>query len=167
MTVEQLRWLVAYNCWANTRLLRAASALRIEEFERDMRASFGSLKGTLIHILWGECGWLQFWLIGSFLPQPEADDYPDFAVLQNAWIRHDEAYAAYLHGLTQAELDAPRILDDVTYTLGELIQHALNHSTFHRGQAVLLLRQLGHQPPPTDYDGFLAEARMNLAPGEV
>jgi uncharacterized damage-inducible protein DinB len=43
--------------------------------------------------------------------------------------------------------------------LGELVQHALNHSTFHRGQVVLLLRQMGHVPPPTDYAEYLAEAR--------
>ena len=52
-----------------------------------------------------------------------------------------------------------RALDAIPYTLGELIQHALNHSTYHRGQAALLLRQLGHVPPFTDYHDFLAEAR--------
>ena len=68
MTVEQLRLLAAYNHWANTRLLRAAATLSVEERERDLRASFGSLHGTLIHILWGERGWLHFWQEGDFCP---------------------------------------------------------------------------------------------------
>jgi uncharacterized damage-inducible protein DinB len=159
VTVEQLRWLVAYNRWANARLLQAATLLSAEELERDLRASFGSLQGTLIHILWGERGWLHFWQHRAFLLRPAPGDYPDFASLRSAWTCHEEAYAAYLCGLTQAELDVPRMVDDETYTLGELVQHTLNHSTHHRGQVTLLLRQLGHEPPSTGYRDFLTEAR--------
>jgi uncharacterized damage-inducible protein DinB len=159
MTVEQLRSLVACNHWANTHLLQAAASLSVEERERDLRASFGSLQGTLIHILWGERGWLHLWQHGTFLPNPTPGDYPDFASLQSAWTHHEEAYAAYLLGLTQAQLDAPRAVEANSYTLGELVQHILNHSTQHRGQITLLLRQLGHQPPSTDYRRFLTEQR--------
>lgn len=159
MTVEQLSLLVAYNRWANTRLLEAAESLSVPELERDLRASFDSLQGTLIHILWGEQGWLHLWREGTFLPDPVPGEYPDLASLKNVWSQHQEAYAAYLHGLTQAQLDAPRAVGPNTYALGELIQHILNHSTYHRGQVTLLLRQLGHEPPSTDYRRFLTEAR--------
>jgi len=159
VTVAQLRSLVAYNRWANTRLLQATAALRVEERERDLRASFGSLQGTLIHILWGERGWLHFWQTGDFVPWPTPGEYPDFEHLQSARAPHEDAYAAYLFDLTQTELDAQRILDANTYTLGELVQHSFNHSTFHRGQVTLMLRQLGHVPPSTDYHDFLAEWR--------
>jgi uncharacterized damage-inducible protein DinB len=160
MTVDQLVSLVAYNRWANTRLLEATAALSAEERERDVRASFGSLQGTLVHILWGEHGWLRFWQEGADVPPPGPDDYPDFASLRSAWSDHERVYEAYLHGLVQADLDGPRPLDTTSYHLGELVQHALNHSTFHRGQVVLLLRQMGHVPPPTDYAEYLAEARV-------
>ena len=159
MTPNQLHNLALYNRWANTRLFQASAALTAEERERDLHASFESLEGTLIHILWGERGWLNFWQTGNFVPQPSPSDYPDFASLREAWTRHDETYVTYLRGLTQPELDSSRTLDATTYTLGELIQHALNHSTYHRGQVALLLRQLGHTPPFTDYHDFLAEVR--------
>jgi uncharacterized damage-inducible protein DinB len=163
VTAEQLRWSAAYNGWANARLLEAATALSEEEFERDLRASFGSLKGTLAHLLWGERGWLRFWQVGDFIPQPISDEQHDFASLRSAWGRHEEAYESYMIGLTQAELDTPRTLDATIYTLGELVQHALNHSTYHRGQVALLMRQLGHAPPATDCHDFLAEARVETA----
>jgi uncharacterized damage-inducible protein DinB len=162
VTVEQLRSLVAYNRSANNRLLEAAAALGVEELERDLRASFDSLRGTLIHILWGERGWLHFWQAGVFLPDPLPGDYPDFASLRSAWTHHQEAYAAWLLGLTQPELDAPRSVDANTYSLGELVQHTLNHSNHHRGQVTLLLRQLGYNPPPTDYRDFLTETRYSV-----
>jgi len=161
--VEQLRSLAAYNRWANTRLLQATAVLSVEERERDLRASFGSLQGTLIHILWGERGWLHFWQHGTFVPRPTPGEYPDFASLRSAWTHHEDAYTGYLLGLTQTELDAPRALDADIYTLGELVQHTFNHSTFHRGQVTLMLRQLGHEPPSTDYHDFLAEWRAGTA----
>jgi uncharacterized damage-inducible protein DinB len=163
VTVEQLWSLVAYNRWANTRLLQVAAALSAEELERDLRASFGSLQGTLLHILWGERGWLHFWQEGSFVPEPTPGEYPDFANLWSAWTHHEDAYAAYLQGLTPAGLDTLRVVDDYTYTWGELVQHTLNHSTYHRGQVTLLLRQLGHEPPCTDYRDFLTEKRAGTA----
>jgi uncharacterized damage-inducible protein DinB len=159
MTPNQLQNQAHYNRWANHRLLKASAALTSEERQRDLHASFHSLEGTLIHILWGERGWFSFWQTGNFVSHPAPGDYPDFAALERAWTTHDEAYVSYLCSLTQSELDAPRTLDAITYTLGELIQHALNHSTYHRGQVALLLRQLGHTPPFTDYHDFLAEAR--------
>jgi uncharacterized damage-inducible protein DinB len=159
MIPNQLQNLAHYNRWANNRLLEASSALTAEERKQDLHASFNSLEGTLIHILWGERGWLSFWQTGNFVPRPGHGEYPDFVCLQSAWARHDEAYVTYLCSLTQPELDAPRTLDATTYTLGELIQHALHHSTYHRGQVALLLRQLGHAPPFTDYHDFLAEVR--------
>lgn len=163
MTPNQLQNQAHYNRWANQRLLEASAALTAEERERDLRASFVSLQGTLIHILWGERGWLSFWQTGNFVPRPAPGDYADFTALQRTWATHDEAYVTYLCSLTNAELDAPRTLDATTYTLGELIQHALNHSTYHRGQVALLLRQLGHTPPFTDYHDFLAEARVQAS----
>ena len=162
MTVAMLRSLAAYNRWANARVLDAAAALNAEDLGRDLRASFRSLQGTLIHIVWGEQGWLHLWQHGVFLREPADGDYPDIESLRGAWSRHETAYAAYLAGLTQADLDSPRAVEANTYPLGELVQHILNHSTYHRGQAALLLRQLGQEPPPTDYRYFLTQTRANV-----
>lgn len=159
MTVEQLGWLATYNRWANTRLLQMAATLTAPELERDLEASFGSLRGTLIHLLWGERGWLRFWQVGEFVPEPRSEDYPDWKALEQAWREHQERYERFLHGLTQTDLDGHRTLDGTIYTLGELVQHSLNHSTYHRGQIALLIRQLGYAPPFTDYHDFLAQAR--------
>lgn len=158
MTVELLRSLVAYNEWANLRLLKASACITRAERERDLLASFGSIHGTLVHILWGERGWLHMWRHGTFLPDPVPDDYPDFESLRTAWADHGPIYQGYLSGLSQADLDAPRSVDGNTYSLGELVQHTLMHSTHHRGQVVVLLRQLGYEPPCVDYRVFMTES---------
>ena len=41
---------------------------------------------------------------------------------------------------------------------GALIQHLANHSTYHRGQVALMMRQLAAEPRATDFAMFLMEA---------
>lgn len=69
---------------------------------------------------------------------------------------------AYLDTLTDAALAGPlsyRLLSGVERrnTLADLVRHVVNHSTYHRGQAVTQLRQLGATPPSTDLVAFLWE----------
>ena len=66
--------------------------------------------------------------------------------------------------LTQADLESPRTVDADFYTLGEFVQHVLNHSTYHRGQVTVPLQQLGDAVPSTDYRDFLTESRAGIKP---
>lgn len=159
MNTQDIRTLFAYDHWANRRLLAAASLLAHQDFSRDLQASFGSVRGTLLHILWGEWRWLRFWQEGSFMPEFAPEDFPDVPALEASWTSLEQEHQAFAAGLTQQLLDASRTVGGKEYTLGELIQHLLNHSTYHRGQVVLLLRQLGVTPPATDYRLFLTEGR--------
>ena len=51
------------------------------------------------------------------------------------------------------------------FKLAHLMQHLANHSTYHRGQVALMLRQLGAEPMPTDFHAFLVEGRDQAAVG--
>jgi uncharacterized damage-inducible protein DinB len=42
-------------------------------------------------------------------------------------------------------------------TLAHLMQHLANHSTYHRGQVALMMRQLDAEPVATDFHVFLME----------
>jgi uncharacterized damage-inducible protein DinB len=150
---------LAYNRWANRRLLDAARLLPADAFSRDLKASFGSIRGTLIHILWGECGGLRYWQEGQFVPEFTLDEFETVAAREARWCELEQAQRAFLTWLTDEDLSGDRAVDEHTYSLAELIHHLLNHSTFHRGQVVLLLRQLGHTPPCTDFREFLTEER--------
>jgi uncharacterized damage-inducible protein DinB len=159
MNLQEVRTWFAYNHWANRRLLQAAGELPTEDFDRDVRASFGSIKGTLRHLLWGERGWLRHWTEGSFGPDLSATELPDLPSLVAEWARLEEAQDAFVRGLNEEKLREPRKVHEDSYVLRELLQHCLNHSTHHRGQVVLMLRQLGRTPPGTGFRQFLTESR--------
>lgn len=159
MNVESVRTLFEYNRWANRRLLAAAGELSPEELDRDLRGSFGSIKGTLRHLLWGERGWLLFWRESDFGPELSPEELSDLPTIVREWNALEANKDAFLGGLTDAALAAPRNVDENGYVLSELLQHAVNHSTHHRGQVVLMLRQLGKTPPGTGFRQFLTESR--------
>jgi uncharacterized damage-inducible protein DinB len=156
---DDVRILFAFDHWANGRLLEGAARLTPEEFVRDLGASFGSVRGTLIHIIWGEKRWLHRWVHGSRLPDPAPTDFPDCATLGEALLQVSAERRAFAEQLSDQGLQSTMIIRDQEFTLADLIRHVTNHSTYHRGQVVLLLRQLGHTPPPTDYALFVLESR--------
>jgi uncharacterized damage-inducible protein DinB len=159
MNLEDVRTLFAYNRWANRQLLEAVGQLSAEELDRDVRASFASLKGTLRHLLWGERSWLRFWEHKSFEPDLSPTDLPDLASILAAWTRLEEEQSAFARRLTDKKVAARCPVAENAYVLGELIQHAVNHSTHHRGQVTLMLRQLGKTPPNTGFRQFLTASR--------
>ena len=157
MNTFDVRRLFAYNDWANYRVLVATAPVSPNDFGRDLGASFGSLRGTLIHIMWGEKRWLQRWLDGSPLEDPPPAAFADVGSLGEAWLALERERAAFLSELTDDQLGALLDIRGVNYRLADLIQHLLNHSTYHRGQVALLLRQLGHAPAATDFRVFVHE----------
>src|SRR4030095_10726352 len=159
MSLDSVRTLLAYNHWANRRLLQAVGELSPEELDRDLRGSFQSIKETLRHLLWGERSWLRFWRDDDFGPKLSPADFRDLPSIVETWGALEKEQNRYVRGLTEETLRAPRSVDDDPYVLEELIQHCMNHSTHHRGQVVLMLRQLGRTPPGTGFRQFLTASR--------
>jgi len=65
----------------------------------------------------------------------------------------------FLNGLTDESLEKMLPIRTTEISLGNLMQHLANHSTYHRGQVALMMRQLSAQPVPTDFHLFLLSGR--------
>ncbi|MDP9119936.1 MAG: DinB family protein [Acidobacteriota bacterium] len=157
-----VRQLLLYTLWADRVCLQAVSQVREEDMTREAGTSFGSLLGTLAHVLGSQRLWLCRFEGKPAESAPSPAGYPDRETLQAAWMETAAELGFFLAALTPAQV-ASQITwtstEGVTRTrpLWQLILHLVNHSTYHRGQAVSLLRQLGYAPPATDLLHFFIE----------
>ena len=84
---------------------------------------------------------------------------PDLAGVQLKWAEVEREQVEFVNRLTNESL--PRMLPvrETQISLAHLMQHLANHSTYHRGQVALMMRQLAAQPLATDFAMFLMEGR--------
>jgi uncharacterized damage-inducible protein DinB len=162
MNTEDVRRLYDYNRWANHRLLDSAKRLEPAEFVRDLGASLRSVQGTLVHILWAEWIWLRRWHGESPKEVWPETDYPDVAAVESRWDRLEREQEELIANLSDERLRTRIAYENLKgerweYSLAEMMQHVVNHSSYHRGQIASLLRQLGHVPASTDLLLFIDE----------
>lgn len=155
----------AYNGWANRRLYDAALALPHAEATADRGAAFGSIVGTLNHIMVADLIWLARFR-GQRNPPLSLDHvlHDDRAELAAARRVLDADIARFVDGLSEADLAAAftytTVTDGraVTQPLGPALAHLFNHQTHHRGQVHALLTGLGHAAPALDLIYYQREA---------
>ncbi|HEY8183574.1 MAG TPA: DinB family protein [Thermoanaerobaculia bacterium] len=155
MTADDIRTLYKYNRWANHRITAACRPLDADAFTRNLGNSFGSIRDTLVHTLWAEWIWLERWQ-GQSPKQPAVfNDYPDLAAIEKRWSEVENGQESVIAGITDASLTRRIGYENLSnqrweYSLGHMMQHVANHSTYHRGQVVTMLRQLGAKAVSTD-----------------
>jgi uncharacterized damage-inducible protein DinB len=164
-----------YNQWMNTKVYEAAGRLPAAELGRDRQAFFGSVLGTLNHIMVGDIVWLK--RLGTHpaahrsldvvreMQQPASLDeivHRDLAGLQSVRKALDAVILAWAAELTQADLD--HVLDYRNMKgvaqrklFGSLVLNLFNHQTHHRGQATTLLFQAGQDVGVTDLLALIPE----------
>lgn len=163
MNIADLRRLYTYTEWANDRLLGVIAALPDEQFTRPIVSSFPSIRDTLAHIVSAEWVWLRRWLGESPLQMPDWLSEPSLATLQDELRRNEAERRAFLDRIDDETVAATihyRSIkgDPFSLPLGETMLHCANHSTYHRGQLVTMLRQAGaHAVPSTDYSLFVRD----------
>jgi uncharacterized damage-inducible protein DinB len=167
--VADIQELYRYNQWANDRAFEAASGLTLEEFTRDLKNSYPSVRDTLTHIVWAEWIWLQRWKGTSVQHRFDAAEFPDVYALNTRWVELKTEQRAFIESVTVERLG--EVVEYVNlqgqtwrYRLWRQMYHVVNHSTYHRGQLTTMLRQLGTVPIPTDFLVFHDELDSGTAP---
>lgn len=146
----------SYNRLANERLYGACSSLSDGERTTDRGAFFGSIHGTLNHMLVGDRIWMTRFE-GGEAPSTNLDAilYGDFDPLRGARVAEDARIEAYMALLTAESLDGT-----IAYVNNEgrefrdplpvLLAHLFNHQTHHRGQVTAMLAKTGVDCPVLD-----------------
>ena len=148
MTQHELLMLVDYHYWARDRMLDAVAALSQAAYIEPRGSSFGSIRDTLVHTYGAERIWLARWHGHSPSAGPDIGQLPDLAALRAAWASLESDVRAYAQGL-----EGERVNERVRYrnmkgveaesSRWTMLQHVVNHASYHRGQVTTMVRQAG------------------------
>lgn len=165
--LEHLQLLATYNRWMNEKLYCAAGSLPADALTADRQAFFGSILGTLNHLLVADLIWLRRFAdhpasheIRAVLdiPAPRALDevlLADFVELEQQRVWLDERICGWIASLREEDLDTTLAYSSMKgvparKNLHSLLAHLFNHQTHHRGQVTALLAQAGVDYGTTD-----------------
>ena len=143
----------AYNIWANDLLTNALLQQEEEFLTRKLEGSFPNIRATLLHIWFAEMGWLSR-LEGKGWEASAVDNFSgDAAALCKDWQATSLAFKSFVE---TANLEKTVFFEhkgnDYHIPSREISQTVFNHGTYHRGQVIMMMRQLSlTDVPKTDY----------------
>lgn len=147
MDSTYLKQLTDYTAWVNKEVISWLRQLTDEQWKQEHRSSFPGIRKTVLHIVSAENIWLAFWkkksapVFLSAVFDGSTDDLLDI------WEKTTAELVDFMRQYPPGEHDMPVILQwrGETWQMAfwQTIVHFVNHSTYHRGQLVTLLRQTG------------------------
>ena len=151
MDFQGLKTLVDYHYWARDRLLEAVEHLSPEELTKDLGNSFPSIRDTLVHLYGAECIWCARWDGSAPQTMPDPVGFPDIATIRRVWADQELKVRGALEGLGAqgvGKLIEYRTLngEPQAQPFWQMLQHLVNHGSYHRGQVTTMLRQVGQRP---------------------
>ena len=151
-----------YDKWAAQRILAAASSLGPEPYAQDLGASFGGLHGALVHIYAAQRLWLDRWKGNSPKAMLAVEQLPTLDVLKERWESYRVEFEDFIRLMNDDNMKEKFSYVDFQGQFQEMPLHlqmlnVILHAAHHRGQASMLLRQLGVEPPDTGFMTFLKE----------
>lgn len=144
----------AYNHWADQQLANWLRSGSEQDINQEIESSYSSLKETVIHIWNAEYLWLQIVKNESSDNSPAKGFEGSKEDLLKGWLQASEKFSNHLKTMSIEDLQVqrPRSRGDGYLMIADMIQHCMNHSTYHRGQLITMGRQAGLQEPPrTDF----------------
>ncbi len=167
--LEQTCAAARYNRWMNRKIYELCAGMEDIERKRPRGAFFGSIHGTLNHILLADRIWLlrltadrERYALRDASGQPievralSQELYDDFAELREQRAQTDDDIVKYCEQLDEAALETDFVYKTFAGSSQQhkawwAVAHFLNHQTHHRGQVTTLLMQAGVDPGVTDF----------------
>ncbi|EHM02265.1 DinB family protein [Acetobacteraceae bacterium AT-5844] len=159
ISAEWARMMAAYNAEMNRRFYAAAARLPDEARRAEEGAFFGSLHGTLCHLLWGDTAWMAR-LDGGEGPGVGIADsarmIQDFTALQDARWAMDNRIIRWAEALEDSALEGDLVWysqvakAELRRPVAMAVTHLFLHQNHHRGQAHALLTRHGEDTGATD-----------------
>lgn len=156
----------AFNLWANELLVACIKNLPGAVQKQTVNSSFPSLCATLQHMLVAESVWYQRIKLLEPVVPPQINSDADCSAVADALLQQSKQWQQWVQQAQPHMFDHEFIYynskkEKFKQPVFQVLLHVFNHNTYHRGQLVTLLRQLGvQQIPATD---FIEWSRKKMA----
>jgi uncharacterized damage-inducible protein DinB len=184
MNLSDIETLFAYNRWANRRMFSVLEKLTDQQLSFTRQSSFPSIHESVLHIIAAEWIWLKRWkgsspratildqgtaaMMHSALRNGGVEPEPlsTLSGLRNFADSVEDERREFLQSLNEDALCGRAKYTDMSgksysMPLAPLMQHVVNHGTYHRGQVTTLLRQIGAETISLDMVYFFYEEEEN------
>ncbi|HEU5138661.1 MAG TPA: DinB family protein [Bacillales bacterium] len=157
-----------YHVWANKRLFERVKELPEDVYDQEIQSVFPSIAETFAHLYIVDTVWLGVMRDDGFediqaasRQAAEAANEKSIEEMETLFTELTGRYREFLD--SQEDLEKPMAPEHPAFGrlethLSELIQHVVNHGTYHRGNITAMIRQQGHESVMTDYIMYLYEA---------
>ncbi len=155
MTLNDINFMFDYIYWARDRVLEVVDTIDPALFTREVHTSHHSIQETMVHMFGSEKLWSTRWRGESPTSREDPKAYPTIASVRARWREIETEVRAHLAAMAPG--DEQRIVRYATlegvpveYPWWQTAMQVTNHSTYHRGQIITMLRQAGASGVGTD-----------------
>jgi uncharacterized damage-inducible protein DinB len=153
-----------YNLWANSKVTGYLKNLKPELLDKQLISSFDTIRKTIYHIWDAELIWYNRISGTSFTHWPSESLKGSFDEFVNEFTSQSKLFIDLVAGKTEIELAQDfeyKSMEGKPYKnpVCDSVLHCMNHSTFHRGQIITMLRNVGYTDlSSTDFITFIRES---------
>ena len=154
---ELLKQLSVYNIWATQKLVEVILSLDEEKQNRQLPSSFNSLYNTLLHMWDAENIWWQRMKLQERIIAPSENFNGTIEDICNNLLQQERQWEVWISNASELSIDhvfayTNTKREHFKQPIYQMLLHVFNHGTYHRGQIVNMLRQLGVEKiPQTDF----------------
>ena len=156
-----------FNIWANRRIVQLVRQMEDGLIDEETPSSFNTIRKTIYHIWGAQVIWLNRLQGISLTEWPSIDQQGNFAGYDLYLIQQSEDFHKHIVQKPESypeTLCMYRVMTGKEYQnrVWQIVMHCMNHSTYHRGQIITMMRTLGITDViPTDYILYLREMQSS------
>jgi uncharacterized damage-inducible protein DinB len=154
---ELLKQMASYNIWANQKIIDVILSLPEEKQMTEVPSSFNSLNKTLLHMWDAESIWWQRMKLQERFVRPSDDFKGTTSDVVNGLMSQSRLWEEWVNNVSESMLEHVFEFrnikkEQIKMPIWQMLTHVFNHGTYHRGQLINMLRQLGAEKlPQTDF----------------
>ena len=154
---ELLKQMSTYNIWANQKIIDVILSLNEEKQMAEVPSSFNSIHKTLLHIWDAESVWWQRMKLHERFVRPSDNFKGTTRDVVNGLMSQSKLWEGWVSNVSELMLEhvfeyRNDKKEQIKMPIWQMLTHVFNHDTYHRGQLINMLRQLGVEKiPPTDF----------------